>query len=509
MGDLAIPTSWPLPPISPTQAVTSLQRQLKSLRSDIAELTAKAEAAADRTAQVLRNLRSQDEVGLNASNEPASQETQLSLTLRDHPFARFSYHDIAQSQPSASASDAGQSAKVTQQAASLTLHDSQASDKERSRHAMAFSTGSVPEATKVPLYSTYEQSRRFLEVTATVKDEQNRSFQCVIVERRIAKLTAQIAESTSVDACWLIARQIVAYLRFLNLDRVRRSIYEQTRQVPQSCNAWWGKPSDLVEQALARCSLVQEVNDPIFDGIVALVLIHFGVFDISTNTPAAQHRASRDGSPKARRFAMLLKRSRPSRSDPERANSQRRSGKQTYRVQALSVDALVAITELCLQGVFSGAILCDILALFSLGDIDNNFIEVDSDTHLLKAFLHQGLLPRAASIRATFADADPIRDVLDILESMRKLKEAKAAQQANRRSSVHRRMSRRHSSIQVEETEWVPLERFPSSSMSSWSKLPHSPLSKWLPTTKSIAQHEPGTGAQKPITMIDMLNGPL
>lgn len=182
MDELEIPTSWPLPPTSPTQAVTSLQRQLKSLRTDISELLAQAQAATDRTARALQSLRSQDVKGPASSDEPGSQETEPSLTLRDHPFARFSYQNNAQAHPLASASDAGQISNNTEQAAFLTLNLAESPIEERGRTAKVYGSGSVPAIAKIPLHTTYEQSRIFLEVTAAVKDEKTRSVQCGVVE---------------------------------------------------------------------------------------------------------------------------------------------------------------------------------------------------------------------------------------------------------------------------------------------------------------------------------------
>lgn len=237
MADLAIPTSWPLPPTSPipptspTQAVTSLQRQLKSLRIDIAELTAQAEAAADRTARVLQSLRSRDQVGSGTSNEPSSQETELSLTLRDHPFARFIYHDNALAHPSASASDAGQSAKTSRQGRSIALHRAETPIKGHASQVKASNTGFAPVAApKVPLYSTYEQSRLFLQVTAAVKNEKNRSIQCDIVE-------------VCPDSLQLTLQKV----HYLQTD-IRRRLYRRglrncwlrsPRRHLSTCAGWW------------------------------------------------------------------------------------------------------------------------------------------------------------------------------------------------------------------------------------------------------------------------------
>lgn len=174
--------------------------------------------------------------------------------------------------------------------------------------------------------------------------------------------------------------------------------------------------------------------------------------------------------------------------------------------QAFSVDILVAITELCLQGVFSDAVLCDILALFSLGDVDQDFCERESDTELLSTFLHEGLLPRAASIRARFKEGDPIADVMSILESMQRLKKAKEARssQAVRRAVPHLPCSDGAREADLGQMGG-PLT---SSAQPSWLKdLRSSPKrNKWAPLfTSSIHKHSRRKG--KHINVIDVLNG--
>ena len=245
----------------------------------------------------------------------------------------------------------------------------------------------------------------------------------------------------------------------------------------------------------------EKVNEPIFDGVVALVLIHFGVVDLNASCGKVRQRLSREG---GKRLSQLLKRTRRSKAVSELDDPLHGTGKIASRTQALSVDSLIAITELCLQGVFSGSVLCDILALFNLGDVDNHFIELDDDWELLTTFLQLGLQPRATSIRAKFSNADPIRYLLAMLNSMRELKEAK---QAKTLSSVELLTHRLSSSSRTEESEWVQLERFPSATVLSWSRHPRTTRAKWLSATKGVNEDETEITARKQVNLIDILNG--
>lgn len=244
------------------------------------------------------------------------------------------------------------------------------------------------------------------------------------------------------------------------------------------------------------------MKDPIFDSIVALIFIHFGIFDVTT-TDEASHGCPEDkASSKRRLFAQLLKQGRVTQLITERRHrktvplvelSQRRS---LPRAAALSVDALIAVTELCLQGVFSSTLLCDILVLFSLGDVENDFCEVTDDTELLRAFLRDGLLPRSAAIRARFGEADPIGDVAGMLKTVGQLRDANKPGVV---SSSEHVMSRSSSSVFQEQTDWIALKRFPSHTVSRWSKLPQ-------PLPRALIRDEL-TRAQKPANMLDVLNG--
>lgn len=104
-------------------------------------------------------------------------------------------------------------------------------------------------------------------------------------------LVAQVKPTTSDLVCHLIARQVVAYLRFFDsgksegcaekrcmstheadgkpsvfglysvrTDPVRHFIHEQVHLVPRTCIAWWGRPYEFVEEALVRCQLNSSVS---------------------------------------------------------------------------------------------------------------------------------------------------------------------------------------------------------------------------------------------------------
>ena len=174
--------SWPLPPTSPTQSFAHLQLQLKSLRNDIAKLTDRSEAAADRAAQVLDRLRHSNEAGAGTSDEPASTETETSITLRDHPYAKVSHHDIVQAHEWASTLDVRRSKKTTEPSRPLELDELEPSKKIIAQGALHSISCCVPEVARTPPHSTYEQSRAFLKVTMSVKDKKNRAAQCDVVE---------------------------------------------------------------------------------------------------------------------------------------------------------------------------------------------------------------------------------------------------------------------------------------------------------------------------------------
>nr|CDI52572.1 conserved hypothetical protein [Melanopsichium pennsylvanicum 4] len=109
------------------------------------------------------------------------------------------------------------------------------------------------------------------------------------------------------------------------------------------------------------------------------------------------------------------------------------------------------------RGVLSGNVLCDILALFAVGDFGKCFSEVEKDTRLLRACLQKGLWPRRASISAKFGGLDPIRNVTSILESKRKVLRNVALSYPSKLLAA-----RDSSSGGARNAEWITLERFPS-----------------------------------------------
>lgn len=255
-------------------------------------------------------------------------------------------------------------------------------------------------------------------------------------------------------------------------------------------------------------STPNQVNDPIYEGIVALVFIHFGIYDGDTTKSKPHGGEDELGDRKRRRFAQLMKRTglrkltQRDKSPHATFTQVLTDGRTASRTTALSVETLVAVTELCLQGVFSETILFDILALFALGDVDNNFAVVPSDIELLRAFLHEGLLPRSAAIRKRFKTADSVQDTMAMLEAMEKLREASKANISTNRSS---------SSSRSEDAEWITLERLPGFAVRGWSGRSHEQPNTFLPFTGELQSRKsrdgPTSRVARHVNMLDILNG--
>ena len=169
------PTSWPLSPTS--TPANLLHRQLKTLRSDISELAVHTENAANRIAQVLKRLRSSDESDSRTSYEPVSHESDLSATMRDHPFERCSFQEVAA--PDSPEFVGPRHSIAVRPTTVPTLGNGPAHEKLTARF-----TGQIPLSVTIGASqrSTYEQSRTFLAVTSSMRDECMRAKQCDIVE---------------------------------------------------------------------------------------------------------------------------------------------------------------------------------------------------------------------------------------------------------------------------------------------------------------------------------------
>lgn len=212
------------------------------------------------------------------------------------------------------------------------------------------------------------------------------------------------------------------------------------------------------------------MKDPIFDGVVVLAFVHFGIYDIAA---AQREKLDEVAPPKRSRFAQLLSRGRMVKLVPKRVWSKSATAPKTevtkprFERDALSVDALIAVTELCLRGVFSAMFLCDLLALFAIGAIERDLSEPSRDVELLRTFLHEGLLPRSAAIRSSLGGADPIGDVTRILEVLHQLPDGTMAA-----PPIGEVQACSSSSVQTEEEEWIPLERCPRFTMPDWCQRP-------------------------------------
>lgn len=82
------PTSWPPPPTRYEPDANPLSHLVRDVKSDVAGLVHFTEAAADRIATVLKQVRMLEPTSANEGN---SHESDLSLTIRDHPFASFGF----------------------------------------------------------------------------------------------------------------------------------------------------------------------------------------------------------------------------------------------------------------------------------------------------------------------------------------------------------------------------------------------------------------------------------
>ena len=258
-----------------------------------------------------------------------------------------------------------------------------------------------------------------------------------------------------------------------------------------------------------------KARDPIFDGVVALLFVHLGVFDIGAVDTGEKGQRDEEIAPNRRRFSKLLNRGRLSKliSTQTQSNSKPAlfrfgSGKRLPRTAALSVEALIAVTDLCLQDVLSGTVLCDLLALFALGDVEDNFDVVLEDTELLRSFLCEGLMPRSASIRAKIWDADPIGDVTSMLEAMDQLKASKKAAAS---SALREPMSVRSSiSIRPEGTQWFTLESTTSPVSHRWSQRPQPKMGSLLSLgdrgKNASRRNSLALDFERPSNMLDVLN---
>ncbi|KAJ1027350.1 hypothetical protein NDA18_003358 [Ustilago nuda] len=505
MQNINLPTSWPQ---TPTSAIAShLRQELHGLKHDVAQLTEKTEAAADRIALVLKRLRSQDEMGRSTSDDAVSHKSDLSETIRIHPFAEFSFHDFA-------LMDIAQDVEVRsdpegEHCPPPTLGENVAYKRGSARVAKPILPSS-PTLTQ-PGFSC-ESSSTFLSVTASLKNEIARTHQCEVVERRIRILVKQVKQTTSYHVSSLIARQIIAYMHFLNTDRVRCFIREHLDTIPPTCVGWYSFAGGCVDEALTRCSRVQQVNNPVYDGLVALVFIHFGIFDVDTTSSTSHGSKDEAGGVKLPPFAKLLNKTRTTKT----ARQDKGSGpavshylkdmERSTRGAALSVETLVAVTELCLQGVLSETVLSDILVLFTLGDVENNFTVVPSDIELLQGFLHEGLLPRKAVIRAKFTSTHLILDLTAIVESMEKFEEVSKAEILR---STRRFTNCSMDSIESEGRDWINLDRMPCTTGTKWSQLSQTKgfLTSARVLRRLCRRDGSATRDKKPANMLDLLNG--
>lgn len=175
MQNINMPTSWPLPPTS--TPASRLRQELKVLKHEIADLIESNETAANRIALVLERLRSGDEIGANTSENAVSHRSDLGETMRDHPFARFSFHDIAH-MDSLPAVDVRDESKHE----SCPFPRSENNAAKQGMAADAADPNTSLSIARTDASPECELSSTFLSITASLKDEVLRASQCEIVE---------------------------------------------------------------------------------------------------------------------------------------------------------------------------------------------------------------------------------------------------------------------------------------------------------------------------------------
>lgn len=179
MVNIETPTSWPFPPTG--IGAFALKQQLRSFRSDVAELTVSTGNAADRIADVLKRLRSQHDVDPHGSEAAGSHGSESSTTMQDHSFARFISHDSTHMLSSEAIRARSRTAVNPTYSPTLVV--------KGNHERLASPTDDAPSTStklEAPYRSTYEQCRAFLSVTASIKDDAARAQECNIVEAGIA-----------------------------------------------------------------------------------------------------------------------------------------------------------------------------------------------------------------------------------------------------------------------------------------------------------------------------------
>lgn len=119
-------------------------------------------------------------MGSGAADEATSQESVLSATMRDHPFAKFSSYDIAHLD--AAASDHIIGGTGMEQGFAPSFGGTVTSTKRGARPTTAPAASSVSTATKDPHWTAYKQCSALRSVTASFSELQSRDSQCDIVE---------------------------------------------------------------------------------------------------------------------------------------------------------------------------------------------------------------------------------------------------------------------------------------------------------------------------------------
>lgn len=164
---------------STNAAARQLVRQLNTFRNDLAELTVSTEIAANRIASVLHQLRSRADMSLLRSNDPSFQSFKLATALPNLSFSGCCYHSCSHLVPSTPVNSRSSN---NNESVCFPGFDQWSTHQQHATTATAIKTSSMtPDGHYRP---TNEQSRMFLSVISSFKEEHMETHQCQAVEVR-------------------------------------------------------------------------------------------------------------------------------------------------------------------------------------------------------------------------------------------------------------------------------------------------------------------------------------
>ncbi|KAN0063081.1 hypothetical protein ACQY0O_004244 [Thecaphora frezii] len=89
----------------------------------------------------------------------------------------------------------------------------------------------------------------------------------------------------------------------------------------------------------------------------------------------------------------------------------------TRAVHCLSLEVLVAISNLCVHRVFAPILLRRLLSFFALGDTENGFVPIEAEVKLLSEYRDRYLRPQSALLRARIKEFSPELEVEAMLRA--------------------------------------------------------------------------------------------